>query len=49
MVATLTEREELYRGAAHHTIDTNEKSPNQITDEIVSILKEQYGLEYGNI
>jgi shikimate kinase len=45
MIATLTEREELYRGAAHHTIDTNEKSPNQITEEIVNILKDQYGFE----
>ena len=45
MVATLAEREELYRNAAHHIIDTNDKSQEQIADEIVSILQEQYGMD----
>ena len=45
MAATLAEREELYRNAAHHIIDTNDKSQEQIADEIVSILQEQYRMD----
>lgn len=45
MVATLNDREAFYRGASHHVVDTNERSPKQITDEIITILKEHYGFE----
>jgi shikimate kinase len=38
MLATFAEREDLYRGAAHYTIDTNGKVQEQIAEEIVSIL-----------
>ena len=39
MIATLAEREPLYRQAAHYIIDTNGKSQKQIAEEIVKILK----------
>jgi shikimate kinase len=45
VVATLAEREELYRNTAHHILDTNGKSQEQIADEIVGILQEQYRFE----
>ncbi len=41
MAATLADREELYRQAAHHIIDTDDKSQEQLADEIVKILEEQ--------
>lgn len=41
MMATLAEREGLYRGAAHYIIDTNGKSQEQIAKEIVSIFQAQ--------
>jgi len=44
MAATVAEREELYRGAAHYIIDTNDKSQEQIAEEIVKILQEQEGM-----
>jgi shikimate kinase len=40
MIATLAEREALYRQAAHYIIDTNNKSQEQIAEEIVKILQE---------
>ena len=41
MVATLEEREALYRQAAHYIIDTNGKSQEHIAEEIVRILQEK--------
>ncbi len=41
MLATFAERETLYRGAAHYIIDTDDKSQEQIAEEIVNILQEQ--------
>lgn len=42
IMATLAEREELYRKAAHYIIDTNDKSQEQIAEEIVKILQEHH-------
>lgn len=44
MVATLAERADLYRGAAHYIINTNNKSQKQIAEEIVTILQEHEGI-----
>ena len=41
MAAILAEREELYRKAAHYIIDTDNKSQDQLADEIVKILEGQ--------
>jgi shikimate kinase len=41
MLATLSEREALYRQAAHYVIDTNGKSQQQVAEEIVKILQQQ--------
>jgi shikimate kinase len=41
IVATLEEREALYRQAAHYIIDTNGKSQEQVAEEIVQILQEK--------
>lgn len=43
MLATFQEREPLYRAAAHHIIDTNDKYPKQITEDILTVLTETYG------
>ncbi len=43
--ATLVEREELYRQAAHHVVDTNSRTQEQIADDIVAILRETEGIE----
>jgi len=45
LLATLNEREPLYRAAAHYTIETDNKSQVQIADEIVWILQEKDWLE----
>jgi shikimate kinase len=42
MLATLQEREPLYRAAAHHIINTDDKPPEQVTNEILDILKKTY-------
>ena len=44
IAATYTEREALYRNAAHYTIDTDDKSQEQIATEIVNILEENNAL-----
>lgn len=44
LVATYAERETLYRNAAHYTIDTDEKSQEQIAAEIVNVLEEHEAL-----
>ena len=41
MAATLAEREPLYRRAAHHIVDTNGRTQEQIAGEIVKILHDQ--------
>lgn len=43
MLATYAEREPLYRVAAHHILDTDDKTQTQIAEEIVTILQTQYG------
>ena len=43
MLATFKEREPLYRAAAHHVIETDDKYPKQITEEIFTVLTETYG------
>lgn len=45
MAATLAEREEFYRQAAHYVIDTDKKSQEHIAEEIIAILREQEGME----
>lgn len=45
MLATFTEREPMYRAAAHHIIDTDDKYPRHVTDEILGILQRQYGFD----
>lgn len=42
IMATLAEREELYHKAAHYVINTNDKSQQQIAEEIVNILQEHH-------
>ena len=42
MLAPFQERETLYRSAAHHIIDTNDKHPKQVTEEIFDILNQTY-------
>jgi len=44
MRATLAEREPLYRAAAHHAVSTDGRTPEQVADEIVRILREHHGL-----
>jgi shikimate kinase len=43
MLATFKKREPLYRDAAHHIVNTNDKYPRQIVEEILGILTETYG------
>lgn len=45
MIATFNLREPLYSNAAHHIIDTDNKTQRQIVHEIVKILKDEEGLE----
>jgi len=42
--ATYAERKPLYRSAAHHTISTDDRTQEQTADEIVRILRDEYGL-----
>ncbi|MCP4403632.1 MAG: shikimate kinase [bacterium] len=44
IAATYAERETLYRDAAHYTIDTDEKTQEQIAAEIVKVLQENEAL-----
>jgi len=44
IAATYAEREMLYRNAAHYTIDTDDKTQEQIAAEIVKVLEEQEAL-----
>lgn len=43
MLATFEEREPLYRAAAHHILNTDDRYPKQVTDEILNILTKTYG------
>ncbi|PIE35279.1 shikimate kinase [candidate division KSB3 bacterium] len=42
MVATFAEREAFYRDAAHHIIETDGKTQEQIAEEIANILQEEF-------
>lgn len=44
MRATFSEREPLYRAAAHHVVPTDGRTQDQVADEIVGILREHHGL-----
>lgn len=43
MLATYTEREPLYRAAAHHVVSTEGQSQAQIAEAIVQILRQEHG------
>ena len=45
MEATLAEREPLYRAAAHHAVETDGHSQEEVAAEIVRILREQEGFD----
>ena len=45
MLATFKEREPLYRAAAHHVIETDDKYPKQITEAILDILRKTYDFD----
>lgn len=48
MLATYAEREPLYRAAAHYEIPTDDRSPEQVTEAILRILREDCGLTAAN-
>jgi shikimate kinase len=47
MALTLAERESLYQQAADFTVDTEQKTPEAVADEIIGLLKQQGELNDG--